>query len=196
MFGGFTCMNTADAVDKDKIIAELRKENTDLREQLSQQEFWFGTAASQKYAKEIISKNKELEAEALHLRNEAASLTEKLSQHQSVRNSSKERILMQQKINSLQAEVNKLTAQLNGKMSLSAEDKKLLEWGKAMKRNQSGRHESKRIDNEFIKAKCLSGLSRYAIQKELEENGVKCTLKTVIERIDKMKERGELPNDA
>lgn len=193
-------MNAPEAIDKDKIIAELKAENADLKEQHS---LWYGTEEIQKRVKAIISENKVLKAEVTRIRDELAGLIDNLNELQNIRTSGQERILMQVKINSLlkendklQAEVNNLVIQLEEKEALTEEEQKLIEFARDLKAKQTGRRESKAIRNEFIKEKYLSGCKPSEIHKAIvEEEKVWCTLKTVIDRINKMKDRGELPKD-
>jgi len=92
----------------------------------------------------------------------------------------------------LKEEIKELSSQIKGMeyrlkksgTAVSDEDKKLIEIGQKMKANQGkGKRQNKKIDNQFIKERYQAGDKPAEIHRQLQANGVKCTLKTVCNRI-------------
>ena len=72
-------------------------------------------------------------------------------------------------------------------------DDELIKLGKKFKANiGKGKRQSKKISNALIKEMYESGLNPYQIHKRLLNEGTKCTLQTVINRINKMKDENLL----
>lgn len=173
-----------DSDEYEKVIAELKAEISEIKETLSWQEMFLPDLESINKIKSIIADNKQKEKEMLDLQEKVRVLESGFNPYIDQ---------LKAKVAEYQIRIIRLTKQLEERARISENEQDLLEFGRLMKSKLGkGKRESKKIDNTLIKEMYLSGKKPAEIFREIEKKDIKCSLNTVLNRIKRMREKGEL----